>query len=619
MLYCTAIFSAAYDIDQVNFSTVPPDSLDPKKIPQLICLGFDDNKYYSGLQWARDMLKDKKNPAGTGNKATFDGTAARATFFLISHEFYILEPQPWVYDTVEYLLGDSIQAVRKQLHDQGHEIGNHTRTHNILSPVMNETKWTYEILTCNKHLVNDMGIPPMDIYGFRTPYLDYASTTFTVLKKLGFLYDCTLEDGSMGSNSGDSHIFPHTLHNGHLFLPALKIPGLWETPHCAFMTGTAAYTTKGFDSNLWPVATNSQGVSSATFLSILKNSLNRRYEGNRAPMDIGLHTDYYAPENTGTTFNAGCTDRRNALAAFIDYALTLPDVRIVPMIDFIRWMRRPVTLDNDSLNDSLGFITTLPSGNLIHPAVSVTTSVDNIGSSIVTSWQGDGLKAAVTLNAHMNNGAIAGFTDIIIGLSKTIQDVRAMKVVYKSDFPVRIALPQQLLAETRNSYCMELPSAADWTSRELIVNDLFFKKPRNCPDVLDTVDLDLSRVSSIAISPLLLDTVKSGTLMLKELICYGAGELSTTPVKSILPGSDPHDVRVVSCMNNGMRIRINRAGIYSFIVRDLKGRTITAVTRKNYALGNHLLHWLKMSAGSAVFIVQIRGTDKEMVQSAVKM
>jgi len=620
ILTVTLVFTRIVAMDEVDYSTVPPDSMDPQTLPQLICLGFDDNKWYSGMKWAMDMLQDKTNPAGVGNKATFDGTPVRATFFLIAHEFYLEEIDPWVFDTIEYPLGDSILTIRKELYTQGHEIGNHTRTHNISSPLMDKDDWRFEVLTCSKYIVNDMGVPPMDIYGFRTPYLDYSAIyTFYVLKELNLLYDCTLEDGSFGSSSGESHIYPHTMHKGHLFLPTIIVPGFWELPHCAFATGSGTYNSKGFDSNLWPVAQNSIGASASQFLSILKSSLDRRYNGNRASMDIGLHSDYYSPDNTGVNFNASCDARRKALEDFIDYALSLTDVRIVPMIKFIEWMRHPVPLDDTSLNEMLTFNTADPSSNLIHATATISTDTDNLGSSLTTAVQNSIVHADVTLNAQMSNNAIPGYADISIELAKSMQKVKAMKVVYKSDFPLKISLPQEPLAETKNSFKIEMPSCSDWKTKELIVNSCFFKKPRSCPSNLDDIELDLAKVTSITFSPVLLDTTLQGSLELKEVVCYGAGEIGNTAIKNIPSASAAHELTIDKITPHLIYITIPVTGTYSIDLFDIKGRTVATLVKRNLAPGTYTVPWDSEVFGSSMYLLQIKIEGKEMVRTFIKM
>src|SRR4051794_7843498 len=78
-------FGQALAADVVPPDTKPPAGLDSAKIPQLICLGFDDNFYGDGVRWvATTLFKDRYNPTGKGNRGSFDGTPMRATFYATS-------------------------------------------------------------------------------------------------------------------------------------------------------------------------------------------------------------------------------------------------------------------------------------------------------------------------------------------------------------------------------------------------------------------------------------------------------------------------------------------------------------------------------------------------------
>ncbi len=70
-------------------------------------------------------------------------------------------------------------------------------------------------------------------------------------------------------------------------------------------------------------------------------------KGNRAPMVFGAHTPVYSVNDEVAT-NATMEDRRAALADFINYALTKPDVRIVSMKELLDWLRNPVALETNN-------------------------------------------------------------------------------------------------------------------------------------------------------------------------------------------------------------------------------------------------------------------------------
>src|SRR5262245_7775338 len=77
--------------DEVAPSTRPRLCLAPGGVPQLVAIGFDDNSRAGsddgrdgGVHWALEMMRGRTNPIGRGQVATFDGAAARLSFYLAS-------------------------------------------------------------------------------------------------------------------------------------------------------------------------------------------------------------------------------------------------------------------------------------------------------------------------------------------------------------------------------------------------------------------------------------------------------------------------------------------------------------------------------------------------------
>ncbi|MCP4646596.1 MAG: hypothetical protein GY852_02525 [bacterium] len=198
-----------------------------------------------------------------------------------------------------------------------------------------------------------------------------------------------------------------------------------------------------------------------------------------------------------------------------------------------------------------------------------------------------------------------------------MQDVKAMKIVYKSDFPVRVSLPQEPLDETRNSCKKELPSSADWNTKELIVNSIFFRKPRACPSNLDDVELDLSKVTSITFSPVLLDTTRSGKVELKEVVCYGAGELGTTEINKhtfTVSGSEI----IINRMNRKvLHVSVATPGNYSFGLYDLKGRILAQANSLKLTKGSHAVRWNAAPSSCGVFLLKVKGLGGESIERFV--
>ena len=73
--------------DNRAWSQSPPNGLAVSQVPQFVELGFDDNfisglgSTTGGMTWILNFLRNKRNPSGSGNSATFDNTLIRANFY----------------------------------------------------------------------------------------------------------------------------------------------------------------------------------------------------------------------------------------------------------------------------------------------------------------------------------------------------------------------------------------------------------------------------------------------------------------------------------------------------------------------------------------------------------
>jgi peptidoglycan/xylan/chitin deacetylase (PgdA/CDA1 family) len=338
--------------DNVPPSKDPPTGLSPKNVPQFVVIGFDDQMKAEPMSWVISMFKDKMNPKGTGQAKTFDNTKVRAVF----------------YTATTYLNGS--EALHKQAYNAGHEIGNHTNTH-VTAFTTPEEIWKTEMKQCNDMLIA-AGIPKNSIVGFRAPFLQYTNATFRAIQAMGFVYDCSIEEGFQGDQDGTNFFWPYTLDSqspgNKLFVDwqmggyelLVKYPGLWELPcyivivppddKCAQFGTTAGLRKRihdkisyfdekdgkitGLDYNLWFEA----GIDQNAFAAILMYTLDLHYNGNRAPMFFGCHSNYYDEAS-----------HKSGLEKFVDFALSKPDVRIVPAIKFLDWMHSPVGLIGTSL------------------------------------------------------------------------------------------------------------------------------------------------------------------------------------------------------------------------------------------------------------------------------
>lgn len=323
--------------DSLAPSKNPPGGLQPAEVPQFVCFGYDDNAYPDAIHWIADFMKTQYNHAGTGNPATYDGNHATASFYMTGQ----YATSDGLIDANGATIDDVVNAWNK-LYMDGHEVGNHTYTHS-------GTPNTLEYQRCNDVLVNSVNIPASEITGFRAPFLYYTKSSMDDLYAAGFLYDCSIEQAWEPKTGGDDY-WPFTLDYTSPYPPRETLgtyPGMWEIP---VYTITIAGTNKleaAFDFNLWAT----KNLSKADFLTTLKNALDARLAGNRAPFAFGAHTDEYSEFNTGfdqnNAGNSTWIERREAIEEFIIYAQSHPAVRVVSYKEVIDWMKNPVAISSN--------------------------------------------------------------------------------------------------------------------------------------------------------------------------------------------------------------------------------------------------------------------------------
>ena len=338
--------------DDVPPSSDPPGGLLVEEVPLFVSIGFDDN-YDSGLPgsggtggmtWAIDMCRERTNPDGSPVLVSFYNTT-------LNLEWSALLKHAW-----------------RTAYDDGHEIANHTHNH-PLGGDFSVDEWLDEIETCEDWLTapydpdetepdpsTGVGIPLEEIVGFRTPYLDYNDATFEALDELGYTYDCSIIEGFELDEDGTTLTWPYTFDD-----PA----GLWELPlHVFIVPPDELCEDYGVPSGLrdrlhdvYPSFDPDDGkilgmdymfwveyeMTGAEVEATLLYSFDLRMQGNRAPMMLGGHSAEYSSLYTAAP-NATLEERQDAIEVFLDHALSHPEVRVVPMIDIVDWMRDPTPL-----------------------------------------------------------------------------------------------------------------------------------------------------------------------------------------------------------------------------------------------------------------------------------
>ncbi|HTA93179.1 MAG TPA: polysaccharide deacetylase family protein [Polyangiaceae bacterium] len=357
----------------VPWSESPPDQFLVAEVPQFVAVTFDDNfvsglgDVKGGMTWVTDLLRDKTNPAGNGTSGTFDGTPVRTSFFFTS--LYI--------ETA----ADNRTAWQTAVTD-GHEAADHT-VHHSDGTEFSADDWQSEIGTCRDELASadiGIGVSANDVIGFRSPYLAYNPNLVPVLRQDSFVYDSSVESCWQDGEDGTNCAWPYTLDAGSpdadvvtqkFQRPELSTnPGFWELPIPSLIVPSddlaAQYgitpglrdrippdmplpsfyekTTgkiAGLDITLFVDA----GLSAAEVLGVLKYNLDLHLMGNRSPLVFVSHSHVYADNYTAAANALSVTDRQSAIASFIDYALSKPEVRMRPLRDLVSWLEAPTALN----------------------------------------------------------------------------------------------------------------------------------------------------------------------------------------------------------------------------------------------------------------------------------
>ena len=194
------------------------------------------------------------------------------------------------------------------------------------------------------------GVKANDIWGWRTPRLECTNNTLKALIEVGFVYDCSLQEGR--NARGGDFVWPYTLDNGSPGNSQIgSHEGLWELPCYAFIVPPNLHSITDYKRviglDYYCFAKSDWGgaqMSGPQFFSVLKYNLDLRLQGNRCPFLIGLHSDIYSSAINDQYPSSTLEGRQKALEDFINYALGKDEVRFVRACDVIKWMRNPVIL-----------------------------------------------------------------------------------------------------------------------------------------------------------------------------------------------------------------------------------------------------------------------------------
>jgi peptidoglycan/xylan/chitin deacetylase (PgdA/CDA1 family) len=353
---------------------LPPRAVPVARPPQFVCMTFDDgfgleDGGVGGVDDIVDFCERHRNPAGSGQRATFDGCAPGMTLYL----------------TTKYGAAPENLRAWTRAHAAGIELGNHSADHPNGGAMASGTQpprnfdraaWRREIARATDFLTGPEGVVGLDrrdVRGFRAPYLCYNQSLFAALVDLGFRYDSSLLTSFGDHEDGRDCRWPYRLDQGSVdadelharfALPRVAAqPGLWEVP-VSTLFAPPDRAGRLAEAMPYPSLTDGQrgkiaGLDYALLIhnqlppadmtALLKHTLELRLQSNRAPLVFAAHTFMYAygsPGNDDNTSSLAVRDRRwLALVDFLEYALARPEVRLCCVRDVVAWMESPVALE----------------------------------------------------------------------------------------------------------------------------------------------------------------------------------------------------------------------------------------------------------------------------------
>ena len=232
---------------------MPPAGLLPEQVPQFIVFGSDDNGNSGlegsgatgGLHFLTELFSGRRNPAGSGNPLTFDASPLHYSFYV--NTYYIMPrrrqgplttartgrirsmsgapgKKPWTTAMRSACTPTPIPTAGNSVPGSG---GRRCSAASTSSAA----------LAADDAATTGLGVDRGRLAGFRTPFLEYNDDTLKAVRQLGFLYDCSLEEGTQPDQDGGNFLWPYRLDHGSPGNTPLigPHPGLWEIPVYVFI------------------------------------------------------------------------------------------------------------------------------------------------------------------------------------------------------------------------------------------------------------------------------------------------------------------------------------------------------------------------------------------------
>ena len=564
---------------------------------------------------------------------------------------------------------------------------------------LSENGW-YEYIRLSEHFLMNtdpqnrwtgLGLTRQQVQGFRAPRLEVNSAMFFALERAGYRYDMGLEEGYEWHRSGPNFIWPYTMDNGvqnswtqfssgnRVFLDSTP-QGLWQIPstpvvvpediraqvwsnHEAIMLGagdaggvTAANRDHwmlhgkitGFDFNTWIL----YGMTGTNWQRTMRNTLDMRINGNRAPMQFGMHTDYYTPIYDVATlmsdFNVNgwglpvvngwntWITRQDETESFVNFAISRGAqfatgaqlIRFVDSLAQIGESRTQHTLPASELPDSWQWV----EGTAADVNNATNTAIDNLSGNIkiASTFSPDQPRFAIDVRdvdlSEMTHVSLRYRQTSASMLRLVLDDGSAREVMLAHRFPI-ISNDDALGNDNGNfSRAALRPSG--------LIPISAFDFPANTEHPMDYSAVDVSRVVAIEIQPLApfarpIAFGQSGwsnvqrsdpweaRFEFRDLQIHTGEPFDFTDDNPVDPNPPVSVVRsnrvgtralsIAGASPNTLRLSVAQAGLYDVGIYTVNGRLVQSFNAKNLSVGINALNLNNLARG--VHIVRIRGIN----------
>jgi hypothetical protein len=513
-----------------------------------------------------------------------------------------------------------------------------------------------------------------ELFGFRAPRLEINSAMFEALANEGYLYDCGVEEGMEENMDGTNFLWPYTVDNGvpnfttqeemgeTIFATSFpqngKGKGMWEIPvnlivvdpddrenvlaghNVLAMDGEGGDEVlmsdwdgkiTGFDFNMFIL----WAMTKDEVLRALKYTFDLHYDNNRAPMQVGCHTDYFTPiydnytlESDGAfkyalpQYNSGhgntWEDRKATWEEFVDYAAGKDNVEFVSGVELITAIKA-MQVDAPDAGKELTsetewvFYGEGGDGNEGQTGAGFTGKVD--------------FKAGEESYGGFLNTIEAGDLDGLTHISFN----------YNTNSPLKIRLiVEGDMTVENDDYAAPWEVTVNNNGKDVNSGRIPLSAFQYGPYGIGSAKaVATEKIIGIEIAPMVFGKEKESLFGISNFMVYGASsyggdetdfdpEVPEVPVEDVKVGissikltSGINKLGINSVNSNGLKLNIPAAGRYNVSIFSANGRVIKSFNGANLTTGINNLKLNSLSTG--IYMIKVQGLDTKtsLVKSAL--